>query len=439
MTPTPERRIGLGLATGLVAGNIIGSGVFLLPATLGAIGSVSVFGWIFGTLAAFATTAVFAQLGRIASTPEGLVGYAGAGLGRLAGFAIAVFYWMGAWVGTVAMAVAIAGYFAVFVPALAAPIPLALTAVAALWILTGVNILGARAATRLSSLTLVAGLLPILSVAIAGWAVFDPKVFAASWNVSGQSDFGAVKTSMISVFWAFTGFESAAVATAVVRDPERNVARATYAGTALAAVVYIAASTALMGMAPARELAASTAPFALAVGKVLGPAAALVVAACALAKTCGTCCGWILVSAESARAGANVHLFPGRFAAHGGRLPVRILLVMAAVMSAAVLATVSPSLGKQFGVLINVSTVWVIIPYAVCCVALWRLAGRLSPAARLASRVAAVLALAFNGLLLATSDAPTVWLTAALALAIAILWFAVARRAGKAVLTVASG
>lgn len=434
-----QRRIGVVLATALVAGNIIGSGVFLLPATLGAIGSVSVWGWVFGTLAAFATTAVFAQLGRIASSPEGLVGYAGTGVGRLAGFAVAVFYWMGAWVGTVAMAVAIAGYFAVFVPALAAPVPLALTGVAALWLLTLVNVLGAGAATRLAGLTLVAGLLPILAVAIGGWAVFDPKVFAASWNVSGHADLTAVKSSVISVFWAFTGFESAAVASAVVRDPERNVARATYAGTALAAAVYIATSVALMGMAPARELAASTAPFAFVAGKVLGPVAAMAVAACALAKTCGTCCGWILLTAESARAGANVHLFPGRFEARGGRLPVRVLLVMAAVMSAAVLVTISPSLGRQFGVLINVSTVWVIIPYMVCCVALWRLAGRLAPAARTASRVAAVLAFAFNALLLATSDRPTVWLTGALALVVAILWLLVARRAAKVVPLPAGG
>ena len=430
-TPT-DRKIGPLLATGLVAGNIIGSGVFLLPATLGAVGSVSMIGWGIATVVAFATTAVFAQLGRISGSVEGLVGYAGEGLGRFAGFAIAVVYWMGAWVGTVAMAVAVAGYFAVFVPALASPVALALTAVGAIWLFTAVNIFGAKAATRFSLVSLVAGLLPIVSVALIGWAWFDPKVFAASWNVSGQSDFTAVKASMISVFWAYTGFESAAVASAVVRDPQRNVAISTYAGTALAALVYIAASAVLMGMAPAKELAASTAPFAFAAGRVLGPAAALLVAACALAKTCGTLCGWILVVAESARAGANVHLFPGRFSGRDGRLPTRILLAMAGVMSAAALLTVSPNLGKQFGVLINVSTVWVIIPYIICCGALWRLAARLEGRARIATRLAAVLAFIFNAWLLTTSDRPTVWLTLALAVIIVALWFGMARQKGSA-------
>jgi len=425
-----SRKIGPFLATGLVAGNIIGSGVFLLPATLGAVGSVSVMGWVIATLGAFATTAVFAQLGRISGSLEGMVGYAGEGLGRFAGFTVAVVYWMGAWVGVVAMAVAVAGYFAVFVPALAHPVSLGLTAVAAIWLFTAVNIFGARAATRFSTLSLVAGLLPIVFVALAGWAWFDPKVFAASWNVSGKPDIDAVRASMISVFWAYTGFESAAIASSVVRDPRRDVAIATYAGTGVAALVYIAASAALMGMAPARELAASTAPFALAVGKVLGPAAAMAVAACALAKTCGTLCGWVLVVAESARAGANVHLFPGRFSGRDGRLPTRILLIMAVVMSAAVLATISPTLGRQFGVLINVSTVWVIIPYILCAAALWRLAAPLAGAAKAATRAAAVLALGFNLWLLTTSDRPTVWATGVLAVAVVALWLGLARKAG---------
>lgn len=432
MSAAAERKIGPLLATGLVAGNMIGSGMFLLPATLGAVGSVSVVGWVIATLGAFATTAVFAQLGRISGSPDGLVGYAGEGLGRFAGFAVALVYWMGAWVGTVAIAVAAAGYFVVFVPGLARPAPLALTAVALIWLFTALNIFGARAATRFSGASLVAGLAPILFVSLAGWTWFDPKIFADSWNVSGRSDLDAVRASMISVFWAYTGFESAAIATSVVRDPRRNVPIATYAGTGVAALVYIAASAALMGMAPARALAASTAPFALAVGRSLGPAAALVVAACGLTKTCGTLCGWILVVAESGRAGANAHLFPGRFAGRDGRMPTRILLAMAVVMSAAALATISPTLGRQFGVLINVSTVWAIVPYIVCAAALWRLAAPLAGATRAATRTAAVLALGFNLWLLSTSDRPTIIACGVLTVAVVGLWHGLARRAGGA-------
>ncbi|HWA60558.1 MAG TPA: amino acid permease [Caulobacteraceae bacterium] len=419
------RKIGPVLATGLVAGNIVGSGVFLLPATLAAVGSISLVGWVIATLGAFATTAVFARLGAISGSPEGLVAYVGEGLGRFAGFATAVTYWMGAWVGAVAIATAVAGYFAVFVPALGSPLPLALTAVGAIWLFTLLNLVGPRAASRFSSLSLVAGIIPLVFIGVAGWAWFDPKVFAGSWNVSGTSGPAAVRTAMISVFWAYTGFESAAVVSAVVKDPRRDVAIATYAGTALAAVIYIAASAVVMGLAPARELAASTAPFALVAGRMLGPGAAFAVAAFALAKTAGTLCGWVLVSAQSARAGANSHLVPGRFA--GERPPRRILVGIAVAMSVVALASVSPTLGGQFRSIINVSTVWCVIPYALCCVALWRLAK-----GGWGERALAAVAFAFNVWLLSTSDRPTVLFSLALAAAIVVLWFAAARGTARA-------
>jgi arginine:agmatine antiporter len=425
-----DRKIGPVLAAALVAGNMVGSGVFLLPATLGAIGSISLVGWVLATLGAFATAAVFADLGRISRSLEGLVGYAREGLGGFAGFALALIYWMGAWVGTVAIAVAAAGYLAVFIPKLAGPMPLAITAAGAICLFTLVNLIGARTAARFGGLSLIAGLAPILAVAILGWFWFDPKIFAASWNVSGLPAFNAVQTSLISAFWAYEGVESAAVAAAVVRNPQRNVPIATYAGTAIAATVYIAASAAVMGLAPAHDLAQSTAPFAFAVTRVLGAGIGGAVALCALIKTCGSLSGWMLIIAESGRAGADVYLFPGRFApdAKGG-VPRRLLIGMAAVMSAAAVMSTSKTLGSQFGLLINVSTLWTIIPYAICSLALISLI-RAWPASR-AKRVMqalAGLALVFNLWLVSTGDPISLWLTAGLIAATVVLWFAIARR-----------
>ena len=48
-----RRRIGLGLATALVIGNMIGSGVFLLPAALASYGGISLVGWTFTAVGAF--------------------------------------------------------------------------------------------------------------------------------------------------------------------------------------------------------------------------------------------------------------------------------------------------------------------------------------------------------------------------------------------------
>ena len=138
----------------------------------------------------------------------------------------------------------------------------------------------------------------------------------------------------------------------------------------IAALVYVASCTVLMGLIPAAELARSTAPFADAVGVVLGPVAAGMIALAALTKATGTLGGWILLTAQTGKAGADRGLFPrffGRVDRHG--VPVPSLLIMAALMSAVVFATISPTLGEQFGELIEVSVIFCLMLYVYACIA----------------------------------------------------------------------
>ena len=71
----PHGRIGLLGATALVMGAMIGSGVYLLPATLGAVGSISILGWLAATAAALAVAGVFVWLGPLVPGATGLAGY----------------------------------------------------------------------------------------------------------------------------------------------------------------------------------------------------------------------------------------------------------------------------------------------------------------------------------------------------------------------------
>jgi arginine:agmatine antiporter len=432
-TPGGGRKLGPWLAAVLVAGNMIGSGIYGLPATLGAVGSVSLLGWVAATLGALAAAGVFADLGRVSRSLDGVVGYAEEGLGRFWGFATALIYWMGLWVGVVGIAVVLPGYLSVFFPGLDTPVGRALATAAAIWLLTLVNLVSAKAVARLSGLTLVVGLVPVLAIATAGWFWFNPHIFTASWNVTGRSDLSAMQSAMVSAFWAYTGLESAAVASAVVRDPARNVPFATLVGTGLAAVVYLAASTVITGLAPAGEFARSSAPLALAFSRIAGPTAGQVVAVCALLKVAGTLAGWILLTAETARAGADAHLFPGRLApAQRDTAPTRILIGMAVVMSLVALGTISPTFGRQFGALVDVATVWSILPYVVCALALLRLArGFARPRVRLIARIGALVAVGFVGWTVATATPLTLWLTLALAVVTVLLWVFVGRRARR--------
>jgi arginine:agmatine antiporter len=367
-----SRKIGLFLATILVANNMIGSGIFLLPATLGAVGSITIIGWLFATFGAALIAVVLAKLAQIAPQAGGPAAYAGVALGPYMGFQANFIYWICCWIGNIAIAIAAIGYLASLFPTLALPIYSTLATVGIIWLVTIVNIFGPRLACQFESVTLLAGLIPIVLVATAGWAFFDPQIFRDSWNVQGQLALTVIPNSLVLVFWAFVGLESASVATAVVENPRRNVPLATIGGVLIAGLVYVASCAAIMGLLPAADLAGSTAPFADAGGIILGPIAGVLVAVMALIKATGTLCGWVLLTAQTGKASADRGFFPAVFARvdrHG--IPVPNLLIMGAVMTVVVVATRSPTLGQQFAKLIEVSVILCLLVYVYACVAVW--------------------------------------------------------------------
>jgi arginine:agmatine antiporter len=426
-------KLGPFLATVIVAGNMIGSGVFLLPATLATTGSITLIAWIVSGGGALVLAGVFAMLGRLRHAEGGLVGYVRDAFGPFAGFLATVLYWVSCMVGIVALAAAVTGYAAYFVPQLNAPIAQAACTQAVIWLMTLSALLGPRATGRFSAATLVLGVAPVVLVATVGWIWFHPAVLTASWNVSGKPAMQAVGGTVAPVFWAFLGLECANAAAAVVRDPHRNVPIAATGGVALSALLYIAALLVIMGIVPAADLAKSTAPFGLVVARVLGPVAGGVMALCALLKTAGTTSGWILVTGQIMRAGADEGVLPAWFGkARADGTPVRSMLVLGALMSATALATFQPALNKQFGVLANISVIFSMVVYLLCCAALWRFRAAAQPADTAAFTVAAAGGLFSIGVSLA-AGVDLVALTGAAIAAIGVVWLFVRSRVRRPV------
>lgn len=425
----PDNRLGLGLAIVLVAGNLIGSGIFLLPATLAAIGSISLIGWLIAALGALLLAGVFSLIMAIRPTEEGLADIVREGMGPYWGFQSSLLYWLGTWLGNIAIALAVTGYLTVPFPLLNQPWPRAGMTVVVIWLLTLVAIFGPRAIGRLHGLTLVIGLIPLLAAGVLGWLWFDPATFAQSWNVGGETPSQAVFGSLVSVFWAFLGVESAAMVARMVKRPERNVPIATMGGAVLVAVVYVLATSAIFGMVPAAEIARSSAPFALAVRTILGPAAAGFVAICAILKTCGALGGWVLVTGESTRWTAAAGYLPrwlARPAADG--TPTRALLAMAVVMSAAALLTTAPTVGEQFELLIDAAVVFTLLVYIYAAVALVRFSASATRARRRVAIAVAILASLFCAVLILSSGLVLIAITAALVALTVPGWWLVRRR-----------
>ncbi len=378
---------------------MIGSGVYLLPATLGAIGSVSIIGWVVSGLGAFLLAGVFVLLFRLRPGSVGMVRQVRDGLGRFFGFHASLLYWVGSWVGNVAIAIAATGYLSIFFPALKDTLAAGACTLGVIWLMVLVNFLGARRVADFEGGTLLIGLLPVLGVAVLGWFAFDPVIFRESWNVSGRPDAAVIPATFALIFWAFIGLESASVAAAVVRNPARDVPIATLGGVALAACVYLAASVVISGLLPAAALAGSSAPFADAAGRFVGASAAALVAGCAVLKALGTLSGWVLVAAEVARSGADSGVFPKRFQESAAGPPRRNLLIVGTLMSLiVVLSSLAPTLATQFTILINLSTLLYLVNYSYCCAALWR------STAHVGVRLVAVLAAGFCLWAIAASD-----------------------------------
>ena len=429
---TQDGKIGVGLAAMLVAGNMIGSGVYLLPAVLASVGGISLLGWGLALLGALLLATMFTGFAHYdldAPSQEGLVGRIADGLGPFWGYQAAALYSVGCWVGNVAIALAVTGYSSSFVPALRHPGASLGFTIAMLLLMTGLNIFGSRLVGKLQAATLLLGLAPVLLIAVAGWAVFRPALFASQWNVGGHSPGQVLSATMLPIFWAFLGLESATVCAVRVRDPRRNIARATIIGVAIAGIIYAAACVVLLGILPAKALAASSAPFADGAQAVLGLGLGTVVALCAMTRASGTLAGWILVAAETAQSAAAAGLFPKALALPGPKATARTLLVMALIMTAIALASAAPALAQQFATLIDVAVLVSLCMYILSAAALWRLSRReQSRGRRLFIRAACGLSIVFCAGVLVTS-APTLLVWTGAVAAVAALAYLAARRA----------
>jgi arginine:agmatine antiporter len=358
-------------ATMLVAGNMIGTGIFLLPVNLAHVGSISLYGWVIATAGAAALGLVFARLGQVNPQQGGPYAYARDFLGPYAGFQTNYIYWFGNWVGNIAIAVAAVGYLAELIPGIDAPPASTIVTALVIWLLTVVNIRGPRVVGLLEAWTMLLALIPIVGIALVGWWWFDPAVFKASWNVSGESDWSAISRAASMVLWAYMGIESAAVSAGVIENPQRNIPIATISGLVLAAIVYILSSTVIMGIMPAAELQNSHAPFAEVARIAIGPAAAIVISICAVLKSVGSLGGWMLLVGQSAKAAADDGMFPkvfGRLNEHG--VPAAGLVIVSVLMTLVLFGTMSPTIAEQFNRAVDLAVILIIVPYIYSAIAL---------------------------------------------------------------------
>ena len=361
-TAAAEHRFGLPTATALVVGSVIGTGVFALPAALAGYGPISLVAFVVVTLGALALALTFAALSKRLPGSGGPYVFARDAFGDFAGFLNAWSYWITAWAGNAAIVVAWVGYVEVFWNTGHDTTWSIVIALVGLWIPAAINLSGLRNTGTLQVVATVLKFAPLLFMATVGLLFIDTANFGP-FNASGLSAGGAISAAAAIALFSYLGIETASVAAGRVRDPRRNVGRATILGTLGCAVVYILGTLTVFGTVPNAALQSSTAPFtdsanAIAGGQWAGQA----VAVAAVISGLGALIGWTLIVAEMPMAAARDRLFPAQFARTRGGVPAFGIITSTLLASALVVVSYT-SFATVFTTIVLLSVLTAVIPY----------------------------------------------------------------------------
>jgi APA family basic amino acid/polyamine antiporter len=382
------RQLGFWMALALVMGNVIGAGVFLLPQSLAPLGSSAIYGWVLTIAGALCIAWVLARLaGRMHGGPYA---YVRAASGDFPAFLVMWAYWISIWTSVPTIAIAAVSYLSSIVPALGTPLVAPVAAVSAVWLLTLVNVRGARAAGWVQLATTMLKVLPLIAVAVVAAVLLGGGDQPAAMSEAPVSA-GAVATAAALSLFAMLGFESATLPAGKIKDPQRTVPLATLAGTAAVGVIYLAAFGSILVLLPSAQIAGSPAPFADAIVPALGAGAGTAVALFAAISALGAVNGWILCSGEVPLTLAREGVFPRWLAATSGAdTPVRAQMLSSLLATLLIASNYSRGLADMFTFLLLITTVATLFLYLGCTLAALRLAmrGQMAGASLVAAAVA---------------------------------------------------
>lgn len=364
---TKSRKMGVIDLTILVAVNMMGSGIIMLPASLAETGAISILSWLVTAIGAMCIAYTFAKCGAFCKKSGGMSAYAAEAHGKSSFFIASYTYYICLVISCVAIAVSAAGYLQPFFPWIkSTPFHTFITVVAILVVTMVANFKGPRITGRIANITVWGIIIPVVGLSVVGWVWFDPHVFAQAWNPHHMSNGSAISSGISLTLWAFLGVESAGANSDAVENPERNVPLACLFGTGFAAIVYIASTTVIQGIVPNAQLVTSDAPFGLVFSMMFNPVVGEWVTALAVIACIGSLLGWQFTNAQVSKAAADDRLFPEIFAkVNKDDAPIAGMLIMLVLELLLACMTISPNLLNQFNILLNLAVFINMVPYVL--------------------------------------------------------------------------
>ena len=368
-----QDKIGFWPATSLVVGNMIGSGVFLLPVTLAIYGLNSVFGWLFSAFGAILLSIIFGYLSKHLKNSEGgPYAFTVFGLGRFPGYLVAWGYWISIWSTNAAIAVALVSYLSVIFPIVgASAFNSIITGLAFVWFFTWINTKQIKTIGIVQLLTTVLKVAPLVFLAIVGIFYVDLSNLEI-WAAEASVSFESITAATTLTFFAFLGMESATIPSKGIANAEQIIKKATIYGTIFTAALYISSFLVVSSIIPPGALKNSSAPFADTANELWGGAGKMIFAWGAVIASLGALNGWILIQGRIPYSAAKDNLFPKIFAkVNRNDSPVIGIIISSILASALMMLNYSKSLVDAFSFMMKLSTLSVLTPYLFSIATFW--------------------------------------------------------------------
>lgn len=359
--------MGFSSVIALVIGSQIGSGVFMLPASLALIGPISLFGWLISGSGAILLALVFAQLCMRVTKSGGPHAYVESAFGKSAAFFVGWTYWLVSWISSIAVIIATIGYLSPLLGITSPTINLFLE-ILLLFIVTLINLRGVAFAGSVEFILTILKCIPLLVIPIVGLIFFKPDHFHGI-AAKGTHVLGSINKASLITLWGFIGLETVTVASGAVKNPKKIIPRAVVLGTLVVAFIYVLNSIGIMGVIPPESLANESAPYATASHIMFGSWCNAVVCIIASIACLGTLNAWVLTSGQIAYGAAKDGLFPQILAKTNKRSSPYVSMLAAFFGSIPFLIlTVSDSLVTQLNTIIDISVTTFLGVYIVCII-----------------------------------------------------------------------
>ncbi|MDR2645920.1 MAG: amino acid permease [Holosporaceae bacterium] len=364
------KKMKFGAVLAIVFGSQIGSGIFVLPATLAPFGIFGVFGWGLASLGAMLLAFVFADLCSKFPQTGGPHVYIQEVFGRKVGFFVGWIYWLVSWTSTSVVVIAAIASLSTFIGNDVSSHVYLCGEIVLLCIIAAINCKSVNLAGNVGILLTLLKFIPFILVPAVLFCSFDGRNIVTAPQ---YSNFSAMKLAMIAAvesFWGFIGVECATAPAGAVENPAKTIPRAIIIGTLGVAVVYFLNNLSIMGVIPGDALASSNAPYVDAINSVLGKNISMIISVMAFFLMAGTANTWTLASAQISFGLAQDGLLPPLFAKKNRNLaPYASVLISSLGIIPILLLSKDQNLSEQINNIINFSVEIFLIVYVISCLA----------------------------------------------------------------------